>query len=414
MIRTVTNTTFTLGIISLLNFSLVAIVSNFLGKEGVAEMGLIVLGISFILMINNVVGGSSMVYLSSRKSIFTLLIISYGWALFSTGFMGIILYWFALVPIDYIEWILIIGFFECIFSIHNQFFIGKEMMKSHNFLKLIQKVSQVVLFLLIAISIQNFVFSLFLSYLIVLVLSVTHISKIVTDFRLEAPGKTFKVAFNYGLQIQASNIVQLLNYRLLYFFIEKTMGSVLGIFIVAVQLSESLWIPSKALAIIQYGKVANEEKNKEHNMISFLFLKLSVVITLFLLIVLLLIPESWILQLFGKDISGTKPIILGLSLGVMSIAIAQTFSHYLSGKGKYSYLVKSALLGLLPLVLFGWWIVNEFGLVGAGVATSISYLISCIYLGNSFLKESGSSVRDFVISKEDVKSALSMVRRKKE
>ena len=139
MIKTITNTTFTLGTIAVMNFILVATVSKILLKEGVSEMGLIVLGISFIVMINNLVGGSSLVYLASRKSIKSLLKISYSWAIISSLFMSAILYVFDLAPREYIIWILVIGFFECVFSIHNQLFIGKEKMKFHNSLKLIQK-----------------------------------------------------------------------------------------------------------------------------------------------------------------------------------------------------------------------------------------------------------------------------------
>ncbi|MGB1040146.1 MAG: polysaccharide biosynthesis C-terminal domain-containing protein [Flavobacteriales bacterium] len=395
MIKTITNTTFTLGAIAVMNFILVATVSKILLKEGVSEMGLIVLGISFIVMINNLVGGSSLVYLASRKSVKSLLKISYSWAIFSSLFMSAILYIFDLAPREYIIWILVIGFFECVFSIHNQLFIGKEKMKFHNSLKLIQKITQVVLFLVIEISIHNFVFSLLLSYLAVLVFSFVFLFKLENNQPDEEFKVLFKTAFNYGFQIQSSNIVQLLNYRLLYFIIDKTMGSVLGIFIVAVQLAESLWIPSKALAIIQYGKVANEENETKRKSLSLKFLKLSFFGTLGLFLILVFIPESWILFFFGDDVKGVQPIIIALGLGVISIAINQSFSHYLSGKGIYHYLIKASAIGLITLIAFGWILINQYELIGAGLATSLSYFASTLYLGYAFLKESKISFSEF-------------------
>lgn len=391
MIKTISNTTITLGIIAVLNFVIVATISNILLKEGVSQMGLIVLGISFIVMINNLVGGSSLVYLASRKSVKSLLKISYFWAVISSLLMSSILYVFELAPREYILWILLIGFLECLFSIHNQLFIGKEKMSFHNSLKLIQKVSQVGLFLLIEVSINNFVFSLFLSYVFVLLFSFFFIVKLDDNNPKEDFTDLFRIALTYGFQIQSSNIVQLLNYRLLYFIIDKTMGSVLGIFIVAVQLAESLWIPSKALAIVQYGKVANQKEEKAQKWLTLRFIKSAFLITSGLFLVLILIPESWILIFFGEDVKGVQPIIVSLGLGVISIAINQSFSHYLSGNGIYHYLVKASFIGLIVLIICGWFLIDKYQLIGAGLATSISYFASTIFLCFAFLKESNTT-----------------------
>jgi O-antigen/teichoic acid export membrane protein len=227
-------------------------------------------------------------------------------------------------------------------------------------------------------------------------------------YQVNEPKKVFLKAFKYGFQIQSSNIIQLINYRFLYFIIEKSMGSVLGIFIVAVQLAESLWIPSKALAIIQYGKVANEKKEENKKSLSLKFMKLSFIATFVLTIILLLIPDSFILFVFGKSISGTKPIILALSIGVISISVAQSFSHYLSGKGLYFYLFRASAIGLVTLLISSAFLFTDYQLIGAGLATSLSYLASTIYLGKSFMKESNSKLKDFLINKSEFKSLISL------
>jgi len=399
LIKTISNTTFTLALISLINFVLVALVSNNLGENGVAVMGLVVLGISFIVMISNLVGGSALVYLSSRKPIFSLLLVSYLWAIFSAIFMGTVLWFFELVPNQFVFWTIAIGFMECLFSIHNQIFIGKEQLKTHNSLKLTQKGVQLLTFLILGVTLQNFIISLVLSYVLSLFLSFVALKKNIRfQHRIEL-FTVFKTSFVYGFQIQLSNIIQLLNYRLIYFFIGKSMGGVLGIFIVAVQLAESLWIPSKALAIIQYGKVSNEKKSQKKSELTVSFIHLSFLITSVAIVILWMVPNEWILSLFGKDISGTKPIIYALSLGVMSVALSQSFSHYLSGTGQYKHLLIAALVGLAPIILFGKYAVINYQLIGAGIITSLSYTFSCIYLGIVFYKSSGIKLKDILILK---------------
>ena len=412
MIKTITNTTFTLAAISVLNFLLITIVLRTLGRVGTADMGLIVLGISFIVMISNIIGGSSLVYFTSRESNFTLLVISYSWAIFSTVLMGVILYLFELVPMQFVWFVILIGLFECIFSIHNQLFIGKQDMKNHNFLKLVQKVIQLVVFVLMEITIHNFVISLLISYVIILIFSFTKTYRSITDYTLVNPKLLFEKSFRYGFQIQSSNIVQLLNYRLLYFFIEKTMGkSALGLFSIAVQLSESLWIPSKALSIIQYGKVSNERVEKKKTLISVQFMKLSFAITIVLTAILLLLPYPFLVSIFKEGILGVKPVILSLSIGILSIAMSLSFSHYLSGRGLYHYLIKGSVIGLVTLLISGYLLIENYGLIGAGLATSFSYLSSSIYLGIIFMKESDTSLKDFLINKSEVNNVMSLLKR---
>ena len=411
MIRTISNTTFTLAVISILNFLLVALVANYLGESGVATMGLIILGVSFIMMINNLVGGSALVYLTPRKPLFSVLIVSYGWSLVSAFLMGLLLWFFELVPAKFLYWTVLIGLLECVFSIHNQVFIGKEEMKTHNFLKLIQKSSQVVLFVAIGITLHNFVLALMLSYVATLIFSFVRVFKQLKSFEMKDLKNVFISAFQYGLQIQLSNIVQLMNYRLLYFYIEKSMVGALGIFIIAVQLSESLWIPSKALAIIQYGKISNEEDNRKKADLSVSFLHLSFLVTAIAIVVLRFVPNSWILEIFGKDISGTKPIIYALSLGVMAVALSQSFSHYLSGTGKYSHLITGAILGLLPIVLLGNYCVEHYGLTGAAILTSVSYVFSSAYLGVVFYKKSGLKLKEILLSKTNLFQSIALLRK---
>ncbi len=411
MIKTISNTTFTLAIVSILNFVLVALVANYLGETGVATMGLIILGVSFIVLINNLVGGSALVYLTPRKPLLSILLVSYTWAFVSAFLMGFLLWLFELVPADYIYWTILIGAMECIFSIHNQVYIGKENIRTHNVLKLTQKLVQVLLFLVLGVTLQNFVLALFVSYAIALFLSFLVMVKQVKSFEINDLKGVFVSSFQFGLQIQFSNIVQLMNYRLLYFYIEKSMVGALGIFIIAVQLSESLWIPSKALAIIQYGKVSNEKDKRTKADLTVSFLHLSFLITAVGIVVLCLVPNAWILEVFGKDISGTKPVIYGLSIGVMAVAISQSFSHFLSGIGKYSFLIVGAILGLLPILLAGNVVVTNHGLIGAAVLTSVSYLISSVYLGVVFYKQSGLGIKEILLSKTNLFQSIALLKK---
>jgi O-antigen/teichoic acid export membrane protein len=298
--------------------------------------------------------------------------------------------------------VMLISVLECVFSIHNQVLIGKKKIVNHNLLKILQKVIQLTCFIVLGITIQNFVVAIVISYLFVLILSVYFVKYHVNFKEKDSLKELFTTSIKYGFDIQSSNVVQLLNYRLLYYFIEKTMGTALGLYGLAVQLSESLWIPSKALAIIQYSELSNEIIEEKRKQLSLSFVKASFVITSVLLAILLLIPNSLFLFVFKKDVEGINEIILALSLGVLSIAVNQIFAHYLSGKGIYKYNVRASIIGFIVVVSLGWFAITNYGLIGAGIVTSLSYFLSSFYLAVIFVRESKSKLSDFFIRKEDV------------
>lgn len=402
MTRKIFSTSGTLAIVSIINFLIVLMISNTLGKGGVAEMGLIVLGISFVVMINNIIGGASLVYMVPRNSIITLVSNSYVWALFSACVMTFFIWIFELVNPEYLLFVGVLGLLESFFSINIQVLLGKKKVGFHNALRLIQKTGLIVVFFLMGVTIENYIWALFSSYVLVLLASLVLVFNEVTSFSIQNPIKLFKKSFGYGIQIQGSNILQLLNYRLVYIFIEKSMGEVLGVFIVAVQLAESLWIPSKALSIIQYSSVSNEESESKKRLISFRFLKISVAITLLGTLVLVLIPESFIGFIFGKDFTGVTLILLALAVGIVSMSMNQIFSHYFSGNGIYHYNIYASAIGLGVIVLFGWFFIENYELVGAGIVTSTSYLFSTIFLGIIFFRKTEIKPKDVLLKRKDI------------
>lgn len=413
MTRKILSTSGTLAIVSVINFLIVLLISNTLGKGGVTEMGLIVLGISFVVMINNIIGGASLVYMVPRHSVITLLVNSYLWALVSALIMTMCIWYFELVDTKYVLYVGLLGLLESVFSVNIQVLLGKRKVGLHNSLRLIQKGSLILVFFMLGITIDNYILALFASYFLVFVTSLVLVFGIISNYAIVDSFKILKESFNYGVQIQGSNILQLLNYRLVYIFIEKSMGEVLGIFIVAVQLAESLWIPSKALSIIQYSSVSNEDNEVKKRAISFRFLKISVLITFLGTVVLVLLPESFIGFVFGKDFTGVKVILLALAIGVVAMSMNQIFSHYFSGNGIYHYNIVASAIGLGVILILGWFFIKEYKLIGAGIVTSISYVSSTIFLGIIFFKKTQLKPKDLLLRKQDIRFVADKLKKSK-
>src|ERR1700752_3343640 len=72
MLRKIIQTIFSKGIISIINFLVVLITARYLGSDGRGTISIMFLNITVILLFNDIIGGSSLVYLTSKRNPFTL------------------------------------------------------------------------------------------------------------------------------------------------------------------------------------------------------------------------------------------------------------------------------------------------------------------------------------------------------
>ena len=101
MIKNIVGTVFTRFINALISFIVIIIISQKFGAEGTGTIGLILLGITIIVMINNFVGGSALVYLVPRYDLYRLLVPSYIWALTTSIPVAILLSITKLIPYEF-------------------------------------------------------------------------------------------------------------------------------------------------------------------------------------------------------------------------------------------------------------------------------------------------------------------------
>jgi O-antigen/teichoic acid export membrane protein len=214
-------------------------------------------------------------------------------------------------------------------------------------------------------------------------------------------------SLKYGFQIQLNNISQMINYRFSFFLIEKLKGKAeLGVFSVALSLSEAIWIICKSIATFQYSKLVNTTDRTEQKRITLLSLHLSFYATLPLIVLLLLLPDSFFNLLFGKDFDSLKIILLALSLGILELSYFTIINHYFTGIGKNKINVIGSIIGNTVTIFACSFLIPILGSFGAGLATSLTYLFMLIYLVLQFKKESQVSILELLPSLLSIRTVL--------
>lgn len=409
MLKKIAGTAFARALNALLGFAVVVVAAQSFGAEGYGTVVLVILGIAFIQLVNNFIGGPALVYLVPRHDVFNLFVLSYVWALVVAVIGANILAITGMVPPEYRRETMLLSLLSNWASVNMMILIGKEKIRFYNIISVLQTglvFAVVLLFtrLLKKDSIDYYIFALYIAYLSTFLLSLTAIRRYIRYSDLNQIGRPVKSILHYGGLMQLASIIQFFNYRLGYYLLEVFYNKAeLGKFAVGVQLAEGMWLISKSIALVQYSRISNEKGNEAYaKHISLLFLKITFLITLAMLLVLIALPGNLFVFLFGLEFFHIKPVIVALSPGILTLSSSHIFSHYFSGTGKPQHNTISSASGFVVVFIAGILLIPIIGLTGAAIATSLSYITIFIYQFYWFMRVSSTTLKEIVINRSDV------------
>jgi O-antigen/teichoic acid export membrane protein len=410
LFKKIAGTVFARLLNALLGFAIVMVAARAFGAEGYGTIVLVILGITFIQLVNNFIGGPALVYLVPRQDVFNLFVLSYIWAIIVAVTGTQLLHYFAMIPSEYRRETLVLSMISNWASVNMMILIGREKIKFFNIFSVLQTVlifSGIMIFVKAFgyTSVDYYIYALFIAYLTTFFVSLAAIHRFIVFSNINKIHKPLRSIIHYGGLMQIASLIQFFNYRLSYYLLQIFYDkSALGKFAVGVQLAEGMWLISKSVALVQYSRISNEPDNLAYaKRITLLFLKFTFLATLLMLAVLIALPQSVFLYVFGADFTHIKPVILALSPGILTLASSHIFSHYFSGTGKPQHNTISSAMGFVVVLLAGLLLIPGMGLTGAGIATSLSYITIFLYQIYWFKKLSGSLYKELLISADDIK-----------
>jgi len=215
----------------------------------------------------------------------------------------------------------------------------------------------------------------------------------------------------YGIMNQVAHITQMLSFRLSYYVLDHYHGeAAVGVYSNGISLAESIWMISKSISLVQYARISNTRERSEAAKLTVRLIKFSVAASLIILIPLMLVPSSFYTFIFGEGFSDTRMIIWALAFGVLIYNFSILIGHYFSGTGRYQVNALASTIGLIASVILYFSLIPSFGMVGAGYATSLSYLVTTIILMALFSKEYKTWYKDLVPSQKDIRQVISEIR----
>ena len=219
---------------------------------------------------------------------------------------------------------------------------------------------------------------------------------------------------NYGFKSYLANMITFLNYRLDTLLIQGITNNLamVGQYGVAVTLAEQVWILASAVSSVMFPYLTSIESDEDKTKVTAMTLKVVMIFT-FLAIVVLFLFANVIGFIYGPDFYGSILPFKILLIGIFSLSLGKILANDIAARGKPELNAFSNLVGLVFNVTFNIILIPKYGIVGAAIATSISYTITSSLFIISFLRLTKMKATAlFLFSKDERKIAFEFVQKK--
>lgn len=255
------------------------------------------------------------------------------------------------------------------------------------------------------------VLAYFITFIVCYILSGKGIGRSGPDLLL------LKESIKYGIKGHLGNIFQRFNYKLDLYFINFLIAgeaiSEVGYYSIAAKVAEVLIFIPRSVSTVLFPVVASIKDEKEAGIITARICRITFLIVFIVAVLLLLFGNLIIPFCFGKDFSKSIVPMFFLLPGIVFLSVANILSNYFLGKGLPQIGAYSSFIALIATIIFDFLLIPKFGIIGASVASSISYMTCTFCFVYFFIKKTGLPVRSFMlVNKDDIKYIIDTLKNK--
>ena len=409
MFREILNTIGTKIASAVIALLILILTTQYLGADGRGLVSLIISSVGIIGIFAGFIGGPAVIFLASKHRLRHLQLPVYLWSiLVSVAGSGLIWY-LELVPAIYVIPVGILAITSSVFVVNLYLLVGHRKVRANNNIYFIQWI--------IYLTILGAFFTVFNqkeAWIVILSLFISNIIGICLTFYELHPLRDHE-SFNWNEEFsvirsiisvsffaQAAAVMYYLYYRLGIFVLNFVSGYfAVGIFSVGVNIAEFILLASQSLALVGYSRISNTDDRGYAKKITVVLTKFGFLITAAITLIMLVLPP-WIYGLvFGKDFVTVPHVLITMSPGIVAFGTSIIIFNYFAGVGKNYVNAAAAFAGVCSNVVLCYLLVPVFGINGAGISSSISFIIMSAILISVFFSETQTKIGELVIRKTD-------------
>ena len=222
-------------------------------------------------------------------------------------------------------------------------------------------------------------------------------------------------AINYGYKSNLSNILAYVNYKADIFMVNYLIGtSAAGVYIVAVQLVERLWLLSQSVSIILFPRLSQLSSDEEkRRMITPIMCRWVIALTLLGGILLGILSLPLIQLLFGRAYIDSILPLLFLLPGIIAGSGAKILANDIAARGRPELNMYTSWVVVVVNIAGNFILIPIYGLIGAAIATSVAYVSNLLLKLLIYSRFSGNKWRDTLfVKQDDVRMLLLQIRKR--
>ncbi|WP_430812649.1 MULTISPECIES: lipopolysaccharide biosynthesis protein [unclassified Carboxylicivirga] len=409
MITKVFNTVFSRGVVVALNLCIALLYTN-IGAHLYGQVVFLNLIIYFSALPCGVLTGNSTVYYAGKVKAKYLLSLAFAIVLGSSLVVLLLLFLLqANINVlrsfddEVLFAIPVLVFLSAALAFFQNYNLGVGFVKSYNFftvtLILIQSLSA-YFYSKIWQDVTIHILSLITAYGFSVFIALIHFVK--HHFKRGGNNNSFHEILRFGFRAQLNQVLQISYERGNYFILLKFLSMAeLGIFSLGLQFVELVKNLANSISTVLLSKAVSVRSNNEYKATIF-FMKFTMTLTIVVLCFLMMVPSSIWNWALGDDFEGLRWILLSLFVYSVSETGTIFIRTFYIGTGNQKAITHSILIALAGVFTLSILLVNYFGLVGAGISSSVVSFVVLVYLLKRFLESNSSSMGCLRISKKEL------------
>lgn len=211
-----------------------------------------------------------------------------------------------------------------------------------------------------------------------------------------------KPMFSYGIKSYAILIFTVLNVKLDVFLVKYFLtASDVGFYQIAASIGARLWYLPNALGAMLFPTLLAMEKDSSK--FSAKVCRNNLMIMLIISVAIVLAARPLVILLYGKEYEPVIYALYSIIWGVFIFPVYKFLAVDFAAKKKLGIGIFASFIGIIVNVLLNLYLIPRYGIVGAGIATSISYSVLSGILLIYFRLHTGIRINTILIpQKEDL------------
>lgn len=223
-------------------------------------------------------------------------------------------------------------------------------------------------------------------------------------------GTYLRRALGYGWKAQLSNFLTLLMYRVDLLFVGHFLSPTsVGIYAVAAQIAERLWMPSQAVSTVLLPRLAQLHGSEDvRTRLTPVIARWTFALSAFAAVLLAIVAGPLVQVTLGDRFdSALLPLLLMLP-GIAFAGAARVLASDLAARGRPELTLYVTAGALTANVVLNLLLIPAMGVPGAAVAASLTYILDTLLFAWLYARVAGTRVRDsLVVRREDLSLLIS-------